>query len=96
MRTLGGLFPLVARIMVLKLCAVSNSLQQRGSCKMTIKKARSFSLFALFFSAIAVWYFFNKNIQNVDLQSFFIAVSALVLSGMVFSYITDRINRAEH
>ncbi len=61
---------------------------------MTIKKARLVSLFAELFSAVAVWYFFDKNIQKVDHQSFFIAVSALVLSGMAFSYITDRINRA--
>jgi hypothetical protein len=63
---------------------------------MTIKKARLFSLLAVFFSATAVWYFFDRNIQNVDLQSFFIAVSALVLSLMALSYITVRINRAEH
>jgi hypothetical protein len=60
---------------------------------MIIKRARLFSLFAVFFSAVAVWYFFDKNIQNVDLQIFFIAVSALVLSLMALSYITDRINR---
>jgi hypothetical protein len=62
---------------------------------MTIKKARLFSLFAVLFSAIAVWCFFDKNIQNVDLQSFFIAVSALVLSVMALSYVTDRMNQAE-
>lgn len=95
MRTLGGLFPLVARIMVLKFCAVSGSLQQKGSFKMTIKKARLFSLFAVFFSAIAVWYFFDKNIQNVDPETFVITVSALILSVMVLSYVTDRMNQAE-
>ena len=59
---------------------------------MTLKKARLFSLFAIFFSVVAIWYFFDKNIENVDPQSFFIAVLALVLSGMAFSYISGRTN----
>ena len=60
---------------------------------MTLKKARLFSLFAIFFSVVAIWYFFDKNIENVDSHSFFIATVALVLSGMAFSYISSLINR---
>lgn len=60
---------------------------------MTLKKARLFSLFAIFFSVVAIWYFFDKNIENLDPQSLFIAVFALVLSGMAFSYISGRMTR---
>ncbi len=78
---------------MLKHCAISGSLHQRGLSKVTLKKARLFSLFAIFFYVVAIWYFFDKNIEYVDSHSFFIAVLALVLSGMAFSYISDKINR---
>jgi hypothetical protein len=60
---------------------------------MNMKKARFFSLFSVLLSTIAVWYFYDKSMQNVDIQIFVIAVSFLVLSLMSLSYTTLKINR---